>query len=118
MQCNKSGQIPEQLLKKKYLSLFIGVGNFRDTGLAAESNIEIEEISSGVEGCDVVDQGGLGTEGSPFSDPPLVSKELTITSAEKLEDVGFICTRCNQHCISFTRLTNGTLVCTKCRYKS
>ena len=113
-QCNRSGQIPEQLLKKKYQSLFIGVGSIKDASLAGESDILIEEISTS----DVVGHDRLGTEGSTFSDPPLISKELTMTSAGKLEDMGITCTRCNEHCISFTRLTNGSLICTKCRYRT
>ena len=115
LQCNRSGQTPEQLLKKKHRRLFIGVGSITDSSLPAES--KTEEISSGVKGCDVVDEDGLNTKVNSLSDPPVVLKDLTVASAVKLEDMGFRCTRCNQHCISFTRLMNGSLICTKCRYK-
>ena len=142
-QIDASGKIPEQLLKKKYLHLFQSLTE--DSNNEDKSNAAISAdmaIVSGVNhigneaGTILKQEGDENNELDIHITSIMVPTSLELTSApfvsshdiaaskfendkniKKWESIGLQCSRCGFNCISFTRLADGSLICTDCKYK-
>lgn len=124
---NASGKTPQQLLKKRYFSLF------QDIMIPNDENIltaEQETVVGTFQETDVVNEPNLNGH---IVDIPVdksvglngVLGELHMKSndtdsfpnvVEVAKPVGLLCNLCIKYCISFSRLADGSLICTDCKY--
>lgn len=60
----------------------------------------------------------LELSSTPFiSASTISSNQLVDKKIKKWESIGLQCSRCGFNCLSFTRLADGSLICTDCKYK-
>lgn len=121
-----SGKTPQELLKKRHYSLFkdIMIANNENSLIAEEKKIstfrEIDVVSKSDPNGEIVD---LPNDKSVSLND--ASGELYMSSndavvltniVEVAKSVGLPCNMCLKYCLSFSRLTDGSLVCTDCKY--
>lgn len=115
-QQDASGKTPEQLLKKRHLSLFSNLLNANNQNLHTEKNDKM----------DVPEETGIvsnSTLTEDLADIPIdksVNSNSVSGASTNVEvaskSVGLLCNVCGKDCISFSRLVNGSLICTDCKY--
>jgi thiamine pyrophosphate-dependent acetolactate synthase large subunit-like protein len=100
-----AGKTPEQLLKKKHAAKF--------GALQEESPQRPEDDLAPAKDSDVavaVDDATKTVADASSTGPPS-------SSPDPIGNVGLECQQCRQQAISFTRLSNGTLLCLDCKYQ-
>jgi hypothetical protein len=122
-----SGKTPQQLLKKRHFSLF------KDIMIANDENFQITEKISKI---DAFQENGSASESNLNGDVvflPVVKSvglndvlgglhvnsndtDVLTNIVEVPKPVGLLCNLCIKYCISFSRLADGSLICTDCKY--
>jgi ankyrin repeat protein len=121
-------KIPRQLLKKKYEKNFPKLEEdiMSAEKADAEANVDDQWVRNKEEKNDFkITATSEFVQGSDLSiSNTVVIPNIDSDSREKETKVlkpgsiGLVCCQCNLTCISFTRLTDGTLLCTDCKYKA
>ena len=124
IQPDAAGLIPEQLLKKKYLHLFQSAASSSEDVVMRDAVHVKDAAMSPLRG---EDQNGLidcntdniTTETASSSSATDLVGPITDMGKglSQWESIGLECCRCHLKCLSFTRCTDGSLICIDCKYK-